>query len=417
MGKTTEDSLEDRLWKLQREVDPDDIRLEPILLAIAELDRQGGRLVRARARAASHGDAQHAARPFPSERSGPRRAGGGSAMGAVMVIIEECQEPVVWRKVQSIVGTATACHNASELQALLASEPDTLAVTACPLERAAALELTRNVRARHPALHVVFVSPSSDPTSVAEAFAAGASDHCAAPTPDELVARLRAGQSEPRNSDGEHTRGVTAARPWRALGETVQGSLQEMIGSTLVREPGDSIDDAVAFATTITLVAPALGVELGLGLVASREAANACALLMFGEAADDATLADLVGELANIAAGAVKNAMAVDNVALVLRIPKRESAASVAAAARAFGERQNCRMAIGGGGLRLWAGVRWRGTRQLRMRELLENMVLAEDIRSAVGALVIAGGTRLTATMAKRLAAFSPDSRVGVCVL
>jgi hypothetical protein len=49
MGKTTEDSLEDRLWKLQREVDPDDIRLEPILLAIAELDRQGGRLVRARA--------------------------------------------------------------------------------------------------------------------------------------------------------------------------------------------------------------------------------------------------------------------------------------------------------------------------------------------------------------------------------
>ncbi len=334
-----------------------------------------------------------------------------------MLIIEESSDPCAWRTVESMVGAVTVCRDAGRVEAAV-SDPARVAVTAFPLDRAGALALQRALHARHPRLHVVFVSPSGDPASVAEAFAAGATDHCTSPwTPDELAARLRAGRTEASRTDGEHTRIVTAARPWRALADTVHGSLEAMIGGSLVREEGDSIDDQVAFATTITLVEAALGVEIGIGLVASRDAARACALLMLGEDGDDAVIADLVGELANIAAGAIKSAMAPAKVKLVLRIPKRESAASIASAARGFSERQSCRMVIGGGGLRLWAGVRWRGTRQVKMCNLLENMVLAEDIRSALGALVIAGGTRLTSTMAERLAGSTPNAQVGVCVV
>jgi hypothetical protein len=49
MGNAPEDSFEDVFWRLQEEVGPDHVRLEPLLLEMADRDEERGRFVRARA--------------------------------------------------------------------------------------------------------------------------------------------------------------------------------------------------------------------------------------------------------------------------------------------------------------------------------------------------------------------------------
>jgi N6-adenosine-specific RNA methylase IME4 len=50
MRNTREDSqLEDAFWKLQEELGPDHVRLEPLLLEIALRERRSGRIIRAQA--------------------------------------------------------------------------------------------------------------------------------------------------------------------------------------------------------------------------------------------------------------------------------------------------------------------------------------------------------------------------------
>lgn len=346
-----------------------------------------------------------------------------------LVIVEESSAPEALRTVASLAGTAVACSaRAALLTALGRAGATDVLVTSWPLERAEALALLGEIRAASPGAHVLLLSPACDPASVAQAYDAGASDHAPAPCdPAELTARIRAASRAGEvcaTSGGatrarEQLRPITTSASWQHIQQPVGASLGMALGEAFpvaVAPSAPAPDDGLA--ATITLAEPERGVEVGVGIAVCPRGAVACATRMFGEPMDDpAVLADLVGELSNIVSGAVKDALSRDGLSLVARTPRRQRARDYEASWLAFDEHRVLLVDLGEGALAVRVGLRWRGTCRVRTCALLENMVVAEDVLTTAGALVVARGTRLTSSMAERIARFVPRAEIAVCLV
>jgi DNA-binding response OmpR family regulator len=325
-----------------------------------------------------------------------------------VVIIDGTPEPAVGRNVMALFEGVVSCASAAALPGLLLGHPS-IVVTSWPMDTDEAIARTREVAASGDARHILVVLSTGDEATVSRALAAGADDYTEAPCDvTELVARLRPALRSARGSGGSGpvppiVTSIAAKPVWRALETPITEALTMMMGAVpppLARQPGDRTD----IAATVTLADAEHGLDVGVGVLAPATAAAWIAEQMLGDAsADRALLEDLVGELSNIATGAIKTALAEAGLTLTTRIPRRHGPQEIDRFFKTFAERRRLRFGGGGATIDVMFGLRWRGNRRISVPELREDMVIANDLNNTKGMLLVARGTRVTERLIDRI--------------
>lgn len=237
-----------------------------------------------------------------------------------------------------------------------------------------------------------------------ELYQAGVSDFIRRPLwKEELAARLetavRVRASEPKSTSTD-----PLAQPgWADMSSILSASLAGFANAAVDvdREARPPQDPAVA--TSLSLTMPVQDAEIR--IVAIISAANLRALarqMLDATMPTENLLHDLLGELVNSVAGALKRAA--PDVELTTGLPAQLPAAELGACWEHATIRSNVR--IRGSVISVAFAVALVTQRKQRLAAnlLREGMVLTKDIRTDAGLLLIPSGTRLTSTSADRVA-------------
>ena len=219
----------------------------------------------------------------------------------------------------------------------------------------------------------------------------------------ERLLRWSRSLSKPGAFDFSGALDVASLRAWRNLGRLVADDLAEMATCLVTVTQGYPAHLGVeAPCATIAMSLASDQLELRLSLVADPAAAAWIRqTLLRDPEAPDSAMHDALRELANTAGGALKRAALAETIILSTGIPRDESAAR-------FPGKHDCwslDLSPGSGCLGLVGEIRKHHNERISAEQLSEGMVLAHDIRSEGGVLIVAAGSRLTATSANRLAA------------
>lgn len=192
-------------------------------------------------------------------------------------------------------------------------------------------------------------------------------------------------------------------RACREMGTVVAEEIGQMLGQQLQVTPGwaPEIDDKACTAT-IPLSLASVQTEVRVTVVIeSQSMPNLAGALLGDPNAPREALDDIVREIANIAGGAVKRLALTEDVTLTTGLPVSDSVvAKDDDTTRCWVARlAEPRLCIG-----IVGEVRRRENQRVAAAALREGMVVAADLFSDSGALVVRAGTRLSATTAARVA-------------
>jgi len=219
----------------------------------------------------------------------------------------------------------------------------------------------------------------------------------------ERLLRWSRSVSKPNAFDFSAALDVTTLRSWRTLGQLVAEDLGEMAGRPFTVSQGYPAQlNAEAPCASIPMSLAGDQLELRLSIVADAAAAKWIRETLLADvSAPDSSVRDALRELANTAGGALKRAALTESITLTTGIPRDDSCA------RFPGKCQCWSLKLDGdaGCLAVVGEVRTRSNERISAAQLTEGMVLAHDIRSEGGVLIVPAGSRLTATSANRLAA------------
>lgn len=260
-------------------------------------------------------------------------------------------------------------------------------------------------------LAIVEAAPANKELS--NLISAGVHDFMRRPFADvELLERVKAPErllrwsrsvSKPCAFDFSTALDVTTLRAWRNLGQLVAEDLSEMAGSPFSVSTGYPAHlgaDAACASIPMSLAGDQL--ELRLSIVADTPATKWIReTLLSDPTAQESTMRDALRELANTAGGSLKRAALSESITLTTGIPRDDSTAR-------FPGKHLCwslKLEGGAGCLAVVGEVRSHTNQRISAAQLTEGMVLAHDIRSEGGVLIVPAGSRLTATSANRLAA------------
>lgn len=179
--------------------------------------------------------------------------------------------------------------------------------------------------------------------------------------------------------------------------------LSEFIGEPLhVAAQGNAaLIDPVGASVTLTHLEAAAELELTVSMARAHVATVAERLL--GSVPDDATLATLITELANLSAGATKRAMLAEGNDLTIGLPLYFAGAHRAVPDPRVRQRHTFDLGSPAGVVRCsWA---WKRTAVLGLplHALREGLVLAREVRATNGMLLLTAGMRLTTATIDRL--------------
>ena len=294
------------------------------------------------------------------------------------------------------------------------------------------IELTRELKRSGAAPYVVLISALSIPDAKSHALQAGANEFFAKPLVaaklvDALAAALasraapRAGPAPPLAPAGpppvpaaestDHPIGRTPA--WNALPETVRQVAAELlqIKTTVELVPKASADATIRYV--LPVVDSEHQLEMHVRVESSKESIADVARLMLGEAQDDdATLQDLVAEVANVAAGALKTAFLRDGFSFTLGLASKSQSQGPSP----YGIAKSIMVRADRVVLFFTVGVQPRNAQRVPSSRLTEGMVLAESLYTSNGALVLPSGTRLTSSVTGRLHKMFLDRAILVCM-
>ncbi|HEY1549888.1 MAG TPA: hypothetical protein VGG28_18795 [Kofleriaceae bacterium] len=254
--------------------------------------------------------------------------------------------------------------------------------------------------------YVIAVCAQLDPAQIAAIVAAGADDFSSASASrEEMLARVDAlrrvrDRTPPKAT---HTQTIRirklldhdGRRVWREIDTIITAEIGEMLGMTLEPEPRADATTRWCGAVPLTLNGEHLELQLGVG-IAGAEGERFAHDVLGGEATD-ATIADALREIANVAGGAVKRAALGDGLVMTIGMPTDDDVVAMANARRWASATST--------GLRLTfaLAVAPAQTRSLRCCELREGFVVTRDVLDGRGNVVVTAGTRLTATSVERL--------------
>lgn len=298
--------------------------------------------------------------------------------------------------------------------AAIAREPPQVVVFSVPPK--GGQDLARRLRGVENAAEaylLAIVEPTPANKELSNLITAGVHDFMRRPFADgELLERVKAPErllrwsrsvSKPAAFDFSAALDVGTLRSWRGLGPLVAEDLGEMAGqpfSVSAGYPPHLNGEAPCASIPMSLAGDQL--ELRLSIVADVAASKWIRETLLGDpAAPDTAVSDALRELANTAGGALKRAALSESITLTTGIPRDDSTA------RFPGKHQCWSLKLEGdaGCLAVVGEVRTRTNERISAAQLTEGMVLAHDIRSEGGVLIVPAGSRLTATSANRLAA------------
>jgi CheY-like chemotaxis protein len=298
--------------------------------------------------------------------------------------------------------------------ASIAREPASVALVSWPASGGADLvQLLRGADASGQMFVVSILEPSSGGHDIPSVIGAGVHDFIRRPVCiAELLARTEApgrllkwatSVAKPAVFDLSNGPDLGRTAMWRNLATLVGEDLGGVVGqlaSPVAGWPRSFGGDLRGAAITMSLAIDRI--ELRIAVMA-----NACALRWLGEVvlgdggAPEAALDDVLRELANTAGGAAKRAALPENVTLTTGIPTNVSSIHCEGS-----EVQSFAIPFDGGkaNLAVVAEIRKRANHRVPASDLREGMVLAHDLRTECGALLVTAGSRLTSTTAERLA-------------
>ncbi len=272
----------------------------------------------------------------------------------------------------------------------------------------AATGLIRRVRSLDSARQcvVLAVLEQQPPSEIPGVYAAGVDDFMRSPiTREELLGRVHALRRRTHSEAGaaqDWSDGVDLQKlqAWGELGNLVAEDLSQLTGPLDIREV-EGLEGEQRLGL-IPLSRASDETEMRVSVAVAAESVRALGALLLGdESPSSAAIDDMLRELANTAGGAVKRAALLEHVTATTGLPVSETRAITP------GEGRRCWLAtIRGTSVKMgFVGeVFRRANQRVNAGELREGMVLARDLHNHHGVLVMAGGTRLTATSAGRVA-------------
>jgi CheY-like chemotaxis protein len=262
--------------------------------------------------------------------------------------------------------------------------------------------------------YVVVVSSKPTHTELVAAISAGSDDYMRkSPQRDELVLRVGAldrirGWAAKIFScaaaDSPGTASISRLEAWRTVNHSVTHDIAGLIGRSLVPD-GDS--DAIAssvLGARMPMTLPVEQTEVQLTVGVARDALVQLGEACLGDAAaSEAAIQDVLRELANTAGGAFMRAAAEEGVALTCGLPVDLTTGSFATdrspARQCFTvvtRDQSLRVAFE-------IAILSRALRRVCVTQLREGMVLARDLHTENGALLVPAGTRFTSSQIERM--------------
>lgn len=189
---------------------------------------------------------------------------------------------------------------------------------------------------------------------------------------------------------------------WHESGRYVAAALGELFGRPVTFSEQVSLPSEPKFAATISLTAT--DTVLRLALVVDLESICAIGNMMLGTTELPAdTLNDIVRELSNTVAGAVKRVAREESVELTLGLPSTVQVPDVMHCRDPSDKTIVCTVTESGCRVVVFVKTIDTDPRWVRASDLREGMVLVEPVHSASGLLLAECGARLTASTADRI--------------
>jgi CheY-like chemotaxis protein len=329
-----------------------------------------------------------------------------------------------------------------------------LVITDLKLGDLSGIDLTKHVRSLDGGgyVYVIMLTSSGTDAVLETCFDAGVDDFIAKPLrPDTIVARMRAGERILALETSLRMKGreletalrridiVAAQRALAKAADAIEAkpapgatALDALLGTDSWRDveammAGAMTDffqapfvsarthehEGTPFVAEISLLEPTKQLELGLSIVIDEPSMKRLHLQLLGDEDLESAKA-LVLEMSNSLMGVLKAAFMPHGFTFTGGIPSTETFAHSRAAFDKSIVR--CRMAIANGpsDAEIWLRVKEKSNTTVRGRALKEGLVIGEDIRDGSGMLLIRAGSRLSQTMADRLAKLAPDLEVTV---
>jgi CheY-like chemotaxis protein len=284
-----------------------------------------------------------------------------------------------------------------------------------PWPKTGGADFIKHVRTLDAAHHIyiLVLLDKQPPSELTALYAAGADDFIRRPiVREELVGRIEtprriekwSNQKAKGSFDWSSASDLRHLRACREMGAVVAEELGQMLGQSMQVAAGWSPQFAEnAFSATIPLSLASVQTEIRVSIVIDSASLPALAGALLGDPnAPREALEDIVRELANTAGGAVKRLALTEDVTLTTGLPVNESVSGKEDdTTRCWVARlAQPKLCIG-----IVGEVRKRENQRLAASLLREGMVVAADLFSDSGALVVRAGTRLSATTAQRVAA------------
>ena len=243
------------------------------------------------------------------------------------------------------------------------------------------------------------------PAAREHAVAAGAQDFLPKPmSPATLLKALRTEVKSVATKNAVTSHPMLRTATWPNLPLLMSAPMSELLNREIIVELAAGIPDA-PLALTCGLIDPGNGSELTPWIIARESAAISIAAAMLGEAPSGLVEAtDAVGEVLNLIASIAKTEFATNDINFTQVLPKQTTSKEIRKMTDdSFGSIVTT-IALGEATFVLGYSARAANAVEMRVEDLREGFVLAEDLRNASGSLVLLPAcTRLTATAAQRV--------------
>jgi CheY-like chemotaxis protein len=299
--------------------------------------------------------------------------------------------------------------------ALAAIEREPVQVVVLGWPKAGGADLVKRVRS-FDASHRTYVLALLDkqpPSEITALYSAGVDDFIRRPViREELLGRVEApnriekwaSADKKAAFDWSSATDLRHLRACRDMGSVVAEEISQMLGQPLQVTSGWSPDiDSKSLSATIPLSLASVQTEVRVTVVIeAKSLPNLAGVLLGDNNAPREALEDIVREIANISGGAVKRLAMTEDVTLTTGLPVSEPVIvpkdndTTRCWVARLAEPALCIGVVG--------EVRRRENQRVTASALREGMVVAADLFSDSGALVVRAGTRLSATTAARVA-------------
>jgi CheY-like chemotaxis protein len=280
-----------------------------------------------------------------------------------------------------------------------------------------AIQLIERVRQKETATraYVILVSARPAVTELTAAIQAGADDYMRKPlNREELVIRVGAlarikgwaakvfGGTASVIDLGNAE--ITRLQAWQKVDRSIMKDMSGLIGQTLAPPAPTATVEPCVIGAQIPLTLAAENTEVRLTVGVDQASIPAlCELCLGDPGAPVEALRDVLREFANTAGGAFLRTASQEGVSLTSGLPVDLTADSFSVSEQGASQRFVVATRTGSVHVSFALEVLSRALRRVNVTQLTEGMVVARDLHTEAGAILVPAGTRLTSSQIRRM--------------